>query len=107
VTDVVVDMAKEDHYTVAEVKDAFAAQGLRLHRLGGRDGILDLSTQRAGPADFLVTLFGPKRKVLLTAPGVGVHAPVERRLGNVLITYGGHDDRLTARIEAAADALAH
>jgi hypothetical protein len=44
---------------------------------------------------------------MFSAPNVGVHPPVERRLGNVLITYGGHDKRLAARIEAAADALAH
>jgi predicted small integral membrane protein len=107
VTDVLVDMTKEDHYTVAEIRAAFARESLRLYVLSTENGIVNLSTQRHGPSAFLVSIFAPTSKVDFTAPGVGVHALVERRVGNVMISYGGHDRALAARIEAAADALKH
>ncbi len=88
-------------YAVADVREAFAGHGVPFS-----------STVRALSG---VTLVGASSKlyVFVADPGGGVDssprtgAAYERRLGNVLVHYGGSDRRVLARVKVAVAALAH
>ncbi len=87
-------------YAVADVRRAFAAHDLTLS-----------SSVRALSG---VTLVGaaPKLYVFVADPRSGVDSSLrtgtayERRLGNVLVHYGGGDRRVLAHVKAAVAALA-
>ena len=88
-------------YAVADVRTAFADHGVQFS-----------SNVRALSG---VTLVGASSElyVFVADPGSGVDssprtgAAYERRLGNVLVHYGGSDRRVLARVKVAVAALAH
>ena len=101
-----VDMAHEEHYTVPEIQRAFAAEGLHLRHVWHLDGMTFLATKRAGRSTFLVTIFPPVKTVDFGTTRDSAIL-VDHLVGNAQIFYGGHDEQLAARIEAAAHALEH
>lgn len=107
------DMSNEHVYSRAEVRQAFAGQGLRftyVDQIGNNraTGITTFAT-KAPPWDtqqFYVYYAGPKAKGSWGDPDIAHHAgEYEERFGNLLVHYGGSDEQLLARIEAAVDDL--
>jgi hypothetical protein len=87
-------------YAVADVRTAFALHGVRFSsRVRALSG---------------VTLVGASSElyVFVADPGSGVDsspragAAYDRRIGNVLVHYGGSDRRMLAHVKAAVAALA-
>lgn len=101
-----VDMAHQDHYTVAQVEQVFGAHSIRLavmnHTGNARHGLIFLARPRRGrlAPTFLVTLFGTKDKVSF---GPASTTTYDERFGNADVGYGNpHPNAaLLARIKAA------
>ena len=103
------DMATRPHYTVRQVRAAFAAHGIDLryqHLLPGDHGasMWALSAVPATEADtshLNVSVFGPRAKV-----GWAItHQRLETIRGNVGATYDGSNDDVLRRAKAAVAAL--
>jgi hypothetical protein len=105
-----VDMAHQDHYTVAQVEQAFDAHAIPLavmnHNGDAKHGAVFLARPRRGrlAPTFLVTLFGPEAKVMF---GPASTTAYDERFGNVDVSYGNpHPNAaLLARIKAAVSDL--
>ena len=101
--DAMIDFSARRYYAPETVKRAFAAEGVRL-RVGARfNGFVTLTnTPRRLTADTLQVNVAPRN-------GRGSWGarlePYDERFGNLLVTYGGDDERLLARVEAAVDTL--
>jgi hypothetical protein len=98
-----IDFSKVEHYSAASVRQAFAAEGISLREASRVGGLLILSnTPGHLTADALNVVVGPRT-------GTGSYGPelerYDERFGNVLVTYGGKDERLLKRVGAAVDAL--
>jgi len=107
VTSKTVDMTTQDHYTIAEVRPAFAAQGIVLIRRSGAGGTTYFSDKHPGVAgdSLLVTIFDPHAKVGFCTVCAAI--PYEQRLGNLLVSYGGRDAGLLSKVRAAVAAVKH
>ncbi len=94
-----IDFSKEHHYALADVKRAFAAHGIVLHAGARSAGFAWLGS---GPAPFradsLQVIVAPRNGRASWGDKV---SPYDARFGNVLVTYGGHDGTLLARVKAA------
>jgi hypothetical protein len=100
------DMSTRTHFTVRQVREAFAAHGidLRYSRLlrGEVRGtwVMNLSAVPAIESDtshLNVSVFGPRTKL-----GWGLtHQRLETITGNVTATYDGGDDSVLRRAKAA------
>jgi hypothetical protein len=106
------DMSKEHVYSRAEVLDAFAKHGLVLRnrsQLGTREGGMTTYAIAPRPGDtkgFYVYYAGPKAKGSWGDPDIAHDAgEYEQRFGNLLVHYGGSNEWLLERIEAAVDDL--
>lgn len=98
-----IDFSKQHYYSPASVRQAFATEGIRLREASRVGGMLILSaTPGHLTADALNVVVGPRT-------GTGSYGPeletYDERFGNVLVTYGGTDDRLLGRVKAAIDVL--
>ncbi len=102
-----VNMASEDHYTDSEIRRAFAREGIALVLRNRIEGITFFGDRHASRVDdgFLVSKFAPNSTVSFNSSGPKMM--FEKRLGNVDISYGGHDAALAARVAAAVAALKH
>lgn len=107
VTSKTVDMTTQVHYTIAQVRPAFAAQGILLVRRSGAGGTSYFSDKRPGQAgdSFLVTIFDPNATIGFCTVCAAI--PYETRLGNLLVSYGGQDPALLGKIRAAVAAVKH
>jgi hypothetical protein len=87
------------HFTVAQVRRTFRDYGIRLRYASHpRKGLVVLgATLPPWPATSLHVAVG--ERVLPTGLGY------ERRVGNVLVHYGGSNERVLARVKAAVAAL--
>jgi hypothetical protein len=98
-----IDFTQQRYYSPETVQRAFAAQGIRLRYVNRFAGMTLLSMTTAAPADTLNVMVGPRK-------GHGSWGPklqrYDERFGNVLVTYGGSDERLLDRIGAAVASLA-
>ena len=87
-------------YAVADVRLTFARHGVEfssaVHALSG--------VTLVGTTSELFVFVAEPRSGVDSSPRTG--AAYERRLGNVLVHYGGSDRRVLARVKAAAAALA-
>jgi hypothetical protein len=106
------DMTKEHVYSRAEVRGAFAQHGLRLRyvtQIGGHDGGVTTYATGKPPWDtkqFYVYYAGPKAQGSWGDPDIAKDGgEYEQRFGNLLVHYGGSDEQMLARIEAAVDDL--
>jgi hypothetical protein len=86
------------HYTVPEVRRAFRVRGLTLPSSNAA-----LNGVTVAAADPTLYVFVAKEKI---DPGPRDPAAYERRIGNVLVHYGGTDKGVLARVKAVASALA-
>lgn len=101
-----IDVAKLHHYPLAEVRAAFAKHGLPLRYDNGGSPVRMLGT--TAPRTWDTTAFNVY--YLTTTSGRVSWGPEldtawEKRLGNLLVHYGGHDDAVLARVKAAVDEL--
>lgn len=107
-----VNMNDQRHYTVAQVRQAFASHALRLDRQtrvgSGKHGfiVLTLPLQDGQAPSFTVTLFGTEGTVSF-GPKLDPAKGYESRFGNVGVLYGDpHPNQaLLARIKAAVSDL--
>jgi hypothetical protein len=106
VTTRAVNMASEHHYKAAHVVGVFARQGIVLRPANTQSGTVYYTDTRPGEKDdaFLVTIFNPK--VTVNFGTAGPKPLYVKRLGNVLVTYGGHNAPFAARVATAASAIA-
>jgi hypothetical protein len=104
-TTVTVEMATQHHYGPADFKAQFAAQGIALRRGRVLSGIAFYGDVPAGAiADaFMVTVYPKDAKVMFDSSGP---KPLyQARIGNLAISYGGHDKAFAARVAAAVSAI--
>jgi hypothetical protein len=103
------DMSTRTHYTVREVREAFAAHGIDLRYsrlLPGERGtwVMNLSAVPAIASDTShvnVSVFGPRTKL-----GWGItHERLETVRGNVAATYDGDNDDVLRRAKDAIGEL--
>ena len=97
-----IDFSKRPYYAPAAIREAFAAHGIELHAARGPlAGSVWFSNRAAPwPADALQVMVMPR-----TGKGSwgAKLEPYDERFGNVMVTYGGHDERLLDRVEDAVD----
>jgi hypothetical protein len=95
-----IDFSKEGYYPLAVVKRAFAAHGIVLHP--GASPAPGFAWLGGGPPPFpaasLQVLVAPHNGRGSWGPKL---EPYDERFGNVFVSYGGHDDALLRRIDAA------
>ena len=98
-----IDFSKLHHYDASAVRGAFAAHGVTLYT-GDRPapGMATFSSDPAFHAAAVQVIVGPRT-------GTGSFGPklesYDQRFGNVMVTYGGHDERLLDRVKAAVGDL--
>jgi hypothetical protein len=94
-----IDFSKQHYYSPSVVRHAFTTHGVTLHAGERSGGMVWLSN---GPlpftADSLQVLVAERNGRASWGPKL---QPYDERFGNVLVTYGGHDQRLVDRVEAA------
>jgi hypothetical protein len=99
-----IDFSKERHYDRGAVRAAFAAHGIELYAAEGpvRGSSWFANRPAPWPADAL-------QVIVMPATGKGSFGPklerYDERFGNVIVTYGGHDEELLDRVEATVDRL--
>lgn len=98
-----IDFSKQHYYSPASVRQAFASEGIRLHEASRVGGMVILSTTPDRlTADAPNVVVGPRT-------GKGSYGPelesYDERFGNILVTYGGGDERVLDRVRAAVDVL--
>ena len=98
-----IDFSKVRHYSPAEVRRAFGAAGVRLHVSSRFSGMVLLSNASLPvQADALQVVLGPPKGKGSFGPKLEAY---DKRFDNVMITYGGTDERLRQRIESAVSSL--
>lgn len=102
------DMAHRAHYTVQQVRAAFAHHGIRLDHggpmMGANGAWLVMLSAVPAPVDtnhLQVSVFGPKAKVGWSETGSGY----ETLFGNVAVSYDGPSDDVLRRAKAAVAEL--
>jgi hypothetical protein len=99
-----IDFSKEDYHGPATVREAFSAHGIKLRGADGpAKGFLWLSNSPAPwPADALQVLIAPHNGKGSWGPKL---EPYDERFGNVMVTYGGKDERVLKNVKSAVSAL--
>jgi hypothetical protein len=100
-------MSSEPHYATTQVTKAFRAQRIRLIRRSSDHGTTWFADKPVGVQDdgFLVTIMNPHAKIGFISSEFDAKPTYEKRIGNVLVSYGGHDSAFAARVAAAATAI--
>jgi hypothetical protein len=91
------DFSAGHHYSTADVRDAFSVRGLRLPAATGANAGVTLAGGDKG-----LYVFVAKRDLDAGHRDPGAF---EKRIGNVLVHYGGSDRGVFARVKAAVAAL--
>ena len=98
-----IDFSPRRHYAPGAVRRAFAANGMQLRIASRFNGIVTLSDDpRPLEADALQVIVAPRAAKASWGPRL---QPFDERFGNVLVTYGGGDDVVLARVRAAVSVL--
>jgi hypothetical protein len=103
-----IDMSTRHHYSGVEVRRVFAAHGLPLtyaRHMGKGDSYLLMLFETPVPdstTQLYVSLAGPATKV---SWGPKDETSWEQRSANLLIHYGGANERMLAQVKAAASEL--
>jgi hypothetical protein len=103
-----VDLSRELHHSVAEVRAAFAAEGVAFSAKVD-DPTSGMTMLGVGPrpwdvTDLSVTVL-PAEGVVGIGHGEWEETMFEERVGNVLVQYGGDDEALLARVKRALQRL--
>ena len=100
-----IDFSKQHYYSVTSVRRAFAEHGIRL-RYSSQVTPKVLSLSNVPPplqtVQALIVVVGPRTGRGSWGPEL---EPYDERFGNILVTYGGNDERLVNRVEAAVSEL--
>jgi hypothetical protein len=106
-TTVTVEMATQHQYRPADFRAQFAAQGIALRRVRVLSGVTLYGDVPAGAIDdgFMVSVYPKHAKVMFDSSGP--QPLYQARLGNVTVSYGGHDKSFAARVTAAVSAIKH
>ena len=100
---VIVHMAGERHFSVAQIRRVFAAHRISLVQRSTLRGTIFFGRRSPGDDGFTLTLYAPQSTVGLGgSDDSGVY---ERRIGNVDVFYGGRDRGFAERVAAAVEAL--
>ncbi|MDQ1425013.1 MAG: hypothetical protein QOD72_2511 [Acidimicrobiaceae bacterium] len=104
-TTVTVEMATQHQYRPADFRAQFAAQGIALRRVRVLSGVTLYGDVPAGAIDdgFMVSVYPKHAKVMFDSSGP--QPLYQARLGNVTVSYGGHDTEFAARVTAAVSAI--
>ncbi len=98
-----IDFSKQRYYAGATVRKAFAAQQIRLYAFDGpATAWTGFSNEPAAFADALNVMVAPRAGKGSWGPRL---EPYDERFGNVLVTYGGHDEDLLQAVKAAVASL--
>jgi hypothetical protein len=96
-----IDFSKQDYVSPKTVRVAFAKRGIRL-LTSSAFALTVFNNRREAQADDLQVVVGPRT-------GTGSFGPklesYDIRFENVLVTYGGHDERLLQQVKAAVSDL--
>ena len=98
-----IDFSKQYYYSPSIVRRAFLARHVELYAGEKPDvGMATFSSDPMFRAASVQVLVGPRT-------GTGSFGPklesYDERFGNVMVTYGGHDERLLDRVKAAVGDL--
>ena len=98
-----IDFSKQYHYSPSIVRRAFLARSVKLYAGDSPDvGMATFSSDPTFHAAALQVMVGPRT-------GTGSFGPklesYDERFGNVMVTYGGHDEQVIGRIKAAVNDL--
>lgn len=98
-----IDFSSEHYYSPSVVRRSFAGHGITLHPGDRSGGLTWLSSAPLPfPADSLQVMIAERNGRASWGPKL---QPYDERFGNVLVTYGGNDERLLERVKAAVAAL--
>jgi hypothetical protein len=98
-----IDFSKQHYYSPSAVRQAFAAESIRLRQVNRIGGMIILSnTPGHFTADALNVVVGPQTGRGSYGPKL---EPYDVRFGNVLVAYGGTDARFLDRVETAVATL--
>jgi hypothetical protein len=99
-----IDFSRQRYVSPATVRSAFRAHGIRLSAGDSPGpGMTWFCNERVPcTADALQVMVGPRTGRGSWGPQL---EPYDERFGNVLVTYGGHNDALLRRIDAAVSEL--
>ena len=98
-----IDFSKQHYYSPSTVRRAFAARGVELYTGDSPAvGMATFSSDPAFRAASLQVILGPRNGTGSFGPKLEAY---DERFGNVMVTYGGHDDRLLDRVKATVDDL--
>ena len=97
-----VDFSTVGYTSPARARAAFVAEGIRLPYASRFSGMTTLSRVRLPQASALQVVVGPRTGIGSFGPRL---EPYDERFDNVLVTYGGRDEKLLARVEAAVARL--
>jgi hypothetical protein len=102
-----VDLGSEAHYSTNQVRAAFALHGLVLDHstTGGELTTLGTGSAPWDESALYVNIF-PDHGTLGLGHGDWEKGVYERRVGNVLVHYGGFDDATLVSVRAAIASLA-
>jgi hypothetical protein len=98
-----IDFSKVAHHSPGTVREAFAQHGVRLSVVSHFSGMTIMSTEEAPlRADALQVGVAPRSGTGSWGPRLEAY---DKRFDNVLVTYGGEDERLIAELDAAVSSL--
>jgi hypothetical protein len=99
-----IDFSKQHYYSPDVVRRAFAEHGVRLRYSDHvTPKLLWLSNVPPPfPTGALSVFVGPRTGTGSWGPKL---EPYDERFGNILVTYGGHDERLVEEVKAAVSDL--
>jgi hypothetical protein len=93
-----IDLSKVEHHSPSRVRAAFAANGIDLRLRNEFSGIQQLSNAASGEASALLVAIGPRSGTVSWGPKFQTY---DERFDNVLVSYGGTNEQLMRRVEAA------
>jgi hypothetical protein len=98
-----IDFSKREYQSPSSVRSAFLAHGVDLRYRTSMAGFQQLSNApKPWDASALLVALAPRRGKGSWGPEL---APYDVRFDNVLVTYGGQDDDLLRRVNAAVGDL--
>jgi hypothetical protein len=98
-----IDFSGRIYHSPDAVEAAFAAHGVQLHIVSRFSGMITLSNESAPlQADALQVIVAPRSGRGSWGPRL---EPYDERFDNLLVSYGGKDERLLASVESAVSDL--
>jgi hypothetical protein len=97
-----IDFSKREYHRPSSVRTAFLAHGVDLRYRTSIAGVQQMSNSPTWEASALLVAVAPRQGKGSWGPEL---EPYDERFDNVLVTYGGKDEDLLRRVEAAVSDL--